>query len=171
MEATEAVKLCPCGSQLPFSSCCEPYLLGLAVAPTAEALMRSRYAAFSTGNVDYILATQKRLDRHGDRPSLQKSVNSTQWTNLIVVSTRKGKAKDKTGIVEFVAAYRAKPLPAVDLTMGSAQQVQQMHERSHFIKTGDLWLYTEGDVLPLYQPKRADLCWCGSGQKFKRCHG
>ena len=142
-------------------------MLGQAAAPTAEALMRSRYTAFSTGNVDYIMATQKPLDRYSDRPSLQKSVNSTQWTNLIVVSTRKGKARDKTGAVEFVAAYREKAL----LTMGSAGQMQQMHERSHFIKTDDQWLYTEGNVLPLYQPKRSDLCWCGSGQKFKQCHG
>ena len=129
--------------------------------------MRSRYTAFSTGNVDYIMATQQSLDRHSDRLSLQKSVNSTRWTNLIVVSTLKGKARDKTGVVEFVAAYRAKAL----LTMGSVGQVQQMHERSHFIKAGDQWLYTKGDALPPYQPKRSDLCWCGSGKKFKQCHG
>ncbi|NET48064.1 MAG: hypothetical protein F6K09_04910 [Merismopedia sp. SIO2A8] len=39
---------CPCGSLRPYSSCCESFLLGTAIAPTAEALMRSRYTAYAT---------------------------------------------------------------------------------------------------------------------------
>ncbi|MGB3300312.1 MAG: YchJ family metal-binding protein [Phormidesmis sp.] len=166
-----------------FSQCCGRYLSGESLPPTAEALMRSRYTAFSTRNVDYIMATQKFSDQFSDqqsdraglkaspKASLKQSVNSTQWTNLMVVSTRKGKAKDRTGIVEFVAAYRVKPL----LTIGAAgqieQQIEQMHERSHFIQAKGQWLYIQGDRLPPYQPKRTDACWCGSGKKFKQCHG
>lgn len=167
-------KPCPCGSQRLFSECCDPYLRQKQLPPTAEALMRSRYSAFSTGNVDYILATQQMPSRLANSPAiervhLQKSVNSTQWLHLIVVSTQKGQAKDKTGVVEFVAVYRPKLL----LEMGTdtqARSLQQMHERSRFIKQADQWLYTEGDRLPAYRPKRADPCWCGSGKPFKQCH-
>lgn len=36
---------CYCNSQKEFKDCCEPYIKGLEKAPTAEALMRSRYSA------------------------------------------------------------------------------------------------------------------------------
>jgi SEC-C motif-containing protein len=35
--------LCPCGSAAHYTDCCKPYLTGKAAAPTAEALMRSRF--------------------------------------------------------------------------------------------------------------------------------
>ena len=130
--------------------------------------MRSRYTAFTLGHIDYLLATQHpSTQAAGERASLQTSVNNTQWVNLTVISTQKGKAKDKIGIVEFTAAYRSHSL----LVASAGNQVRQMHERSHFIKEKGQWLYTEGEKLPLYQPKRSDLCWCGSGKKFKQCHG
>ncbi|EEG87692.1 hypothetical protein PROPEN_00103 [Proteus penneri ATCC 35198] len=47
--------LCPCNSQLFYSDCCEPYHLGQKNAPTAEALMRSRYSAFVKHNDDYLI--------------------------------------------------------------------------------------------------------------------
>ena len=39
------MSLCPCGSGRPYEECCETYIEGRETAPTAEALMRSRYAA------------------------------------------------------------------------------------------------------------------------------
>src|SRR5206468_6493939 len=42
---------CPCGSPLPYDDCCGRLHVGTA-APTAEALMRSRYSAFATGNAE-----------------------------------------------------------------------------------------------------------------------
>src|SRR3954451_23601390 len=48
---------CPCGSGDPFVECCGRYLDGGRVAPTAEALMRSRYPAFARRDVDHLLAS------------------------------------------------------------------------------------------------------------------
>ena len=45
---------CPCGSGKDFDQCCGPYLSGRAEPPTAEALMRSRYVAYTRGDIDYI---------------------------------------------------------------------------------------------------------------------
>ncbi|MGC1307875.1 MAG: YchJ family metal-binding protein [Phormidesmis sp.] len=162
-----ALRLCPCGSQKAFANCCEPYLTGQALAPTAEALMRSRYSAFYEGNLEYLINSHAGDAQADDRSSLRKSVNSTQWTNLIIISRQKGQAKDKTGVVEFAAAYRPKAL----LALGQTGQIEQLHERSRFIKQGEQWLYTDGDRLPLYQPKQTQPCWCGSGKRFKQCHG
>jgi SEC-C motif-containing protein len=48
---------CPCGSSLAFSDCCEPLIKKEKIAETAEQLMRSRYSAYATVSVDYLLAT------------------------------------------------------------------------------------------------------------------
>ena len=42
------MNLCYCNSQKSFHDCCEPYIQCLKKAPTAEALMRSRYSAYAT---------------------------------------------------------------------------------------------------------------------------
>ncbi|MGA4815597.1 YchJ family metal-binding protein [Pseudomonas aeruginosa] len=44
---------CPCGSGDPLDDCCGRYHQGHP-APTAEALMRSRYSAYALGLVDYL---------------------------------------------------------------------------------------------------------------------
>lgn len=157
--------LCPCGSQKTLSNCCGLYLASEVSAPTAEALMRSRYTAFHQGQIDYLIATHKTPET---RASLAQSIKNTRWLNLLIVSTQKGKTRDKTGIVEFVAAYQ----PAGSVLMAqSVGEVRQMHERSHFIKSSGRWLYTTGEMLLPYQPKRTEPCWCGSGKLFKHCHG
>ena len=157
-----------CGSQRQYANCCGSYLTGEATAPTAEALMRSRYSAFCQGNIDYLLATHRPVSRNpGDRADLIKSIKSTRWVNLLIISTQKGQATDQTGTVEFVAAYR----PAFWLARTAAEPLAQLHERSRFVQTDRLWFYTGGDILTPYRPKRSQPCWCGSGKKFKQCHG
>ena len=99
--------LCPCGSTAHYTDCCEPYLSGKAAAPTAEALMRSRYTAYSKGNVDYLIATLHPKSRQkDDRPTLLQSIQNTRWIGLSIVKTQKGQTQDKRGIVEFVALYQ-----------------------------------------------------------------
>jgi SEC-C motif domain protein len=134
--------LCPCGSTAPFIDCCKPYLLGKA-APTAEALMRSRYTAYSQGNVDYLIATLHLKSRsQSDRSSLLQSVQNTRWVGLTIIKTEKGQAKDKRGIVEFVALYQ----PAQMQSLQSIGAVNQLHERSRFVKEKGLWFYVDGDI-------------------------
>ncbi|MBU6382898.1 MAG: zinc chelation protein SecC [Verrucomicrobia bacterium] len=47
---------CPCCSNKPYAACCKLYHDGLP-APTALALMRSRYSAYALGKADYIIQT------------------------------------------------------------------------------------------------------------------
>ena len=177
---------CLCGSRRSFANCCEPYLKGIngesKLAPTAEALMRSRYTAFVLGDIDYLMATHHPDYRTDDRASIQQTIRTTQWVNLIVLGTQKGQRKDKTGSVEFVAAYRIKALVVPPVILGKAigskkslgkslDDLSQLHEKSQFVREGPQWFYTQGDLLPPYQPKRTQPCWCGSNLKFKQCHG
>jgi len=137
--------LCPCGSAAHYTDCCEAYLTGKAAAPTAEALMRSRYTAYSEGNVDYLIATLHPKSRQeDDRPALLQSIHNTRWIGLTVIKTQKGQAQDKRGIVEFVALYQ--PVQMKDLQNISA--VNQLHERSRFVQERGQWFYVDGDILP-----------------------
>jgi len=151
--------LCPCGSQRPFFSCCEPFLSGQKAAPTAEALMRSRYTAYCTHNIDYLMATHHPTKRAlSDRTALSRSMQSTTWLGLQILDTRQGQPDDETGMVEFVARFQA-------------HQPGQIHERSRFQQQKGRWFYLDGEHLPPIEPKRNDLCWCDSGKKYKQCHG
>jgi SEC-C motif domain protein len=139
-------KLCPCGSKIPYTGCCEPYLIGKASAPTAEALMRSRYIAYSTGNVDYLIATLHPKSRQkSDRSSLLQSIQTTRWVGLTIMTTQKGQIKDKRGIVEFVALYQSAQIQGLK----SIGAVNQLHERSRFVQEKRRWFYVDGDTLPV----------------------
>jgi SEC-C motif domain protein len=137
--------LCPCGSTISTPQCCELYLSGNAVAPTAEALMRSRYTAYSQGNVDYLIATlHPKSRRPDDRPTLLQSVQAMRWMGLRIIKTQRGQAQDKRGIVEFVASYQ----PAQKNSLRNMDVMNQLHERSRFVKEGEQWFYVDGDILP-----------------------
>ena len=151
--------ICPCGSKKQYQYCCGKYLSGQATAETAEKLMRSRYTAFCQGDIDYLVATLHPDRRtQSDRAELTKSINNTQWLSLTIINTNKGKKNDAIGYVEFEAVYKV-------------NEPGQLHERSKFIKTDGKWFYVEGDILPETIPKRNEPCWCGSGKKYKNCHG
>ncbi len=121
--------------------------------------MRSRYTAFTQGNIDYLIATHHPTRRTADqRRRLIQSMADTTWLGLRVLSTERGKEDDREGLVEFIAYYR-------DSVLG------QIHERSSFVKQKGRWFYVDGDLLSPVFPKRNEPCWCGSGKKYKACHG
>ncbi len=158
---------CHCGSGQPFSTCCAPYIEGIESAPTAEALMRSRYSAYVEGAVDYLgetLHPQHRAD--WDRDATARWAADARWQGLEIVSTEAGQPDDLEGFVEFVAHYDE----------GVARK--RHHERSRFQFHEGRWYYVDGDV-PKPQTQRHegprvgrnDPCPCGSGKKFKKCCG
>ena len=160
------MKPCPCGSGLNYSECCEPYIQGLKNAPTAEALMRSRYTAYAEHAIDYIISTcvnegKDNIDYKQTKNWSEKSL----WLGLKIISTEKGGPEDTEGIVEFEASYEQNKLKELH------------HERARFKKTGDKWFYLDGNVVPKTVvrtgPKtgRNEPCPCGSGKKYKQCCG
>ena len=56
---------CPCTSGKIYRECCAPYHTGGREVPTAEDLVRARYAAFALGHVDFLWRTLH--DQHDDR--------------------------------------------------------------------------------------------------------
>jgi SEC-C motif-containing protein len=161
-----AIKPCPCLSGIAYGECCEPYITGAKNAPTAEALMRSRYAAYVEHAIDYIVdtCTQGEKDRIDVKQTRDWSEKS-KWLGLKILSAEKGGTEDSEGTVEFEAVYEMDGLKDIH------------HERAKFKKEGGRWLYDEGIVVPKtvvrVGPKlgRNDPCSCGSGKKYKRCCG
>jgi len=160
------MKFCPCGSGLAYGQCCELYISGAANAPTAEALMRSRYAAYVEHAIDYIMETCLQDDK--ERIDFQQTKNWSErsnWLGLKILSVEKGGITDTEGSVEFQALYEMDGLR------------ENHHERAKFKKINGRWFYEEGDVVPktvvraLPKQGRNEPCHCGSGKKYKFCCG
>ncbi|MES2966035.1 MAG: YchJ family protein [Bdellovibrionota bacterium] len=156
---------CYCGSGQDYATCCEPYIKGTSKAPTPEALMRSRYCAFVTADVDYIEKTTDPSAREGfDRDGTMEWAKNSEWKGLEIVSTEGGGKTDTTGQVEFIANYK----------YDGADRAH--HERSEFKKREGSWFFLDGKLVqaPVRNENkigRNDPCHCGSGKKFKKCHG
>ena len=152
-----------------FADCCGRYVRGSEAAPTAEALMRSRYSAYVAGDTAYLLRTWA-SEQRPSRLDLMK--DHSEWLGLQIVRTVGGGEAETTGEVEFIARFRL------------TGRQGQLHERSRFRRDAGAWVYVDGDVQTSYaapppaaparvQPSvgRNDPCPCGSGQKWKRCCG
>jgi SEC-C motif-containing protein len=140
---------CVCGSGLDEDACCGPILTG-ARAPTALALMRSRYTAYVRGDIDYLMRTH-----HGnpDRAGIEKWARESRWLGLEIVSV------EGDDVVEFIARGTSGGRPF------------EHRERSRFRKIDGAWFYIDGPAAKVKAPGRNDPCPCGSGKKYKKCHG
>lgn len=97
--------------------------------------MRSRYSAFSKGEVDYLISTHHPDRRQpNDRQELVTNIAAIEWVALKIVDTAKGTSKDSVGTVEFVATF---------IENG---KIGQLRERSEFIKENGRWFYLHGSI-------------------------
>lgn len=119
---------CPCGAQQSYAACCGNYHAGGA-APTAEALMRSRYSAYVLVLEAYLLATWHASTRPMSFDLARDG--ATRWLGLEV------KKHESTGTdsatVEFVARYRI------------AGHAHRLHETSRFLSEEGRWYYLDGE--------------------------
>ncbi len=122
--------LCPCGSSQPYAACCARYIEGHAAAPTAEALMRSRYTAYVLLKEEYLLATWHPSTRPNSLGLADEA--SAKWTGLEV--KRHEQQDDEHAIVEFVARYKVNG------------RAHRLHEVSRFEKEAGRWFYVDGDI-------------------------
>lgn len=172
---------CPCGTGRNLEECCGPYLSGEALAPTAEALMRARYTAYTQQNIGFIkntLAPESAKDF--DEPAAKAWAARAKWKKLEILQTAKGGPQDKRGSVEFVATFEEEG------------EGLEHHEVSQFRKNAKgAWMFVDGEshshkegeghqhhhsrpqTVVNEGPKvgRNDPCTCGSGKKFKKCCG
>lgn len=129
-----SVNICPCGSGKSYEACCEIYHKN-ADAPTAEALMRSRYSAFVFGLVDYLYKTTHPSHRTKNlKGKIAFTCKGLAWTKLEVLSVWQGEQKDKVGKVFFHASFMQ-------------EGKEGLHsEHSRFKRFGKAWMYIDGEV-------------------------
>ena len=118
---------CYCGADKSFELCCNLYISGAQKAPTALALMKSRYSAYATHQADYLLATTHSSERkYYSLEEILHWAKANQWQKLEIIS-----ATENT--VEFKAYF-------ID-----GNNVNQIHyEFSTFEKENDSWFYVDG---------------------------
>lgn len=120
---------CPCGSGRPFDECCGPVLAG-APATTAEALMRSRFTAFSLGDIVHL----ERSWAPETRPAVVTIDPAQRWVRLEVIDTVRGRQLDVEGVVEFRAHFERHGKAGIRA------------ERSRFRREAGRWVYTDGEA-------------------------
>lgn len=129
--------------------------------------MRSRYSAYVTGAIDYLVATHRPPSGEIDREETERWSRQATWLGLEIRATEAGQPSDEAGVVEFVARWR----------QDEGGPELRHHERSRFRKLDGRWHYIDGDLVKPPPAVRGvtvgrnDPCPCGSGQKYKRCHG
>ncbi len=112
------------------TNCCELLIEGHQLAPTAVALMRSRYTAFSLKNIDYIERTT--------HPNFRKDFNratNLEWAKrakFIRLEVLTSKESGNQGEVTFKAYYLMNFKPEIHI------------ERSTFQKDGNTWYFCQG---------------------------
>lgn len=153
---------CPCGSGRAFDLCCGPILAG-EPAPSAEALMRSRYTAFVRHDIDHIERSCAPETRAGfSRDDAVRVAQECEWGPLTVM---KAEENGDDGMVEFFLTFRRDG------------EEWPVHERSRFRRVDGRWLYVDSVLNPKDPPRRVvkvgrnDPCPCGSGRKHKACCG
>jgi SEC-C motif-containing protein len=122
---------CPCGSGQTLANCCGRWHDGAQrlQAPTAEALMRSRYSAFVLDRRAYLLATWHPSTRPAE---LEAPASGLKWLGLQVRSHVQQDAHHAT--VAFVARSK----------LGG--RAHRLEEVSRFVREDGRWVYLDGDL-------------------------
>ena len=128
---------CPCGgTESTYSNCCEGFIRGKQLPATAEALMRSRYTAYVTGAVDYLVTT-----RHPDFLASDEAKNIsawmmdvTSWDKLEILITDKGEKSDAIGHVAFNVFFH------------QGSRADSFYECSRFSKLNGRWVYETAEL-------------------------
>ena len=122
---------CPCGSKLKYKKCCHIYHSG-ANANSALKLMITRYSAYATGDVGYIIRTthHENQDFKADKTvwinEIDRFCRDTEFLGLEVLNFM-------DGTDEAFVEFRAK------LSHGT------LHEKSRFVMENGRWLYHSGE--------------------------
>lgn len=151
---------CPCGSKRDFEACCGPIIAGTP-APTAEALMRSRYTAFVKRSLDHVDRTHAPEVRDDfNRAEAERLAEECEWLGFEIHNV---KETGDTAEIEYVMQFRR---DQQNITKSAVSRFRRDHGK---------WLYVS--CTPINHQRRVkkvgrnDPCPCKSGKKAKNCCG
>jgi SEC-C motif-containing protein len=160
---------CTCGVEKPFSECCQPIIKRKKKPSTAEQLLRARYSAFAHGEIDFIVQSHHtRTAAEVKREEIEEWSKGSEWLGLKILKSEAGAESDESGKIAFHVQYKTR----------GEEKVKDHYELSEFAKEAGEWKFLDAQGLQTgtyvrESPKigRNDPCHCGSGKKFKKCHG
>lgn len=131
---------------------------------TAKALLEARYQAFVKGDIDFILESHHPETREQvDRKSLEAWATESRWLGLQIEA--ESTEKDKT-FITFSVRY------------SKGAETVNHREDAEFRLLDGKWMYYDSNFPKPQTIRREgeklgrnDPCSCGSGKKFKKCHG
>ncbi|SNY50641.1 SEC-C motif-containing protein [Arsukibacterium tuosuense] len=152
---------CYCCSGLLFSKCCQPLLEGTATADSCLQLMRSRYSAYCSKNIEYIFQSYHPEQREANsKAQIEEFADTVHFVGLTISDWSQSQAPlhGDSGSVSFVARYIF------------SNKLETLTEKSRFT-LNDRWYYYDGEIAAstVLNIGRNDRCPCGSGKKFKQC--
>lgn len=136
--------LCPCGSQVPYSQCCQKYHQGLK-AENALKLMRSRYSAYALKLPDYIIQTTHPASPHyieEGKTWLKKISEFCQKSEFLGLEILDFHEHDHVATVVFTARIQQNGQDA------------SFTEKSYFQKVKEKWLYRSGLIAEAKLPNQ-----------------
>jgi len=126
---------CPCGSNLEYIQCCGKIHHDLTKAETALQLMKSRYAAYVLGKIDFVKAsTHPKTRKKYDYDSLKNWSKSSEWLKLEIIDQGMNIPDIDKDEVTFEAHYV------------NAGKNTVHGEHSRFEKKKDIWYYVDGEL-------------------------
>lgn len=129
---------CPCGSGRKFKQCCGPALAGDRWPETPEALMRSRYSAFVSGEVAHLYRTTHPENEavRGVDPDryLRETLEYCRQMSFTGLTVHQTLAPDAEGVAQvlFTAAYEI------------GGKAGAFTELSDFLQVDGRWVYWRG---------------------------
>ena len=126
---------CACHSGKSYAECCAPFHRGASDAPTPEALMRSRYAAFALGLGEYLVHTLATSHADYALPRCQlvsellRAHLEKRFVGLRILFSRS--EGDCGEVLFFARTYHR----GADVSFA---------ELSQFVREGGAWRYAEG---------------------------
>lgn len=128
------MKNCPCGSKQAYQKCCSAYISGEKMPDTAEALMRSRYTAYTEANIPYIETTARGPAAQWFNPTeALEFATKAKWKRLKVLDSYPHPTNTNRAYVQFSAYYIYEGKP------------QEMTETSEFERIDGRWYYVDSD--------------------------
>lgn len=132
---------CPCGSGDIYESCCFRLHSGEKVADSATELLRARFCAFAKGVPQFLMGSTVRgsdewkWDQEAWSAELMAFSNAYDFVELDFGPEKKSKDR-RSSIIIFTARM-----------VDPKGKKVQFTEKSHFVKEGETWFWSHGDLL------------------------
>ena len=126
---------CPCFSGKTYRECCQPYLQGDKSPESPLSLLRSRNAAYASGNIEYIERTMRDKALLSFNPNYTRKF--TQNFDCIALEIIHSKVGSLQALIEYKAVFKNK----------NTTEIESLHQYGFFNRVCELWYYTNEHVV------------------------